>query len=129
MTAILRLFLDVVLALVAPRAVLVAENILLRQQLIVVRRRVKRPRFRSFDRWLIAALAGYFRGLLGAVLLGNSATVIRWHRAGWRLFWRWRSRRQPRPPPIDADLRVLIRRIWRGNADWGEDRLAWETAE
>ena len=60
MTAVLRFFFDLVLALVVPRVVLVAENVLLRQQLIVVRRRVKRPRLRRFDRWLIAALAGCF---------------------------------------------------------------------
>jgi hypothetical protein len=129
MTASLRLFLDMVLALVAPRAVLVAENILLRRQFIVVRCRVNRPRFRSFDRWLISALAGYFRGLRGVVLLVNPETVIRWHGAGWRLFWRRQSRRQPGRPPIDADLRVLIRRMWRDNSTWGEDRVAGKLAK
>jgi hypothetical protein len=85
MTAILRLLFDVVLALVAPRAVLVTENLLLRQQLIVARRRVKRPRFRRFDRWLIGALAGRFRRFVEVVLLVKPETVIGWHRAGWRI--------------------------------------------
>ena len=73
MTAILRLLFDVVLALVAPRAVLVTENLLLRQQLIVARRRVKRLRFRRSDRWLIGALAGRFRRFVEVVLLVKPA--------------------------------------------------------
>ena len=85
MTAILRLLFDVVLALVAPRAVLVTENLLLRQQLIVARRRVKRLRFCRFDRWLIGALAGRFRRFVKVVLLVKPETVIGWHRAGWRV--------------------------------------------
>jgi hypothetical protein len=56
--ALLRFRFDIVLAFVAPRAALVAENMSLRQQLIVVRRRVKRPRWRGFDRWLGGALIG-----------------------------------------------------------------------
>jgi len=93
--ALLRFLFDIVLAFVAPRAALVAENLILRQQLIVVRRQVKRPRWRRFERRLISALAGRFRYFLGAVLLVNPETVISWHRAAWRLLWRWRS---PRPP-------------------------------
>jgi putative transposase len=129
MTAILRLLFDVVLALVAPRAVLVTENLLLRQQLIVARRRVKRPRFRRFDRWLIGALAGRFRRFVEVVLLVKPETVIGWHRAGWRILWRWRSRRPSGRPPVDSDLRSLIRRMWRENPTWGEDRIAGELAK
>jgi len=125
----LRLLLDLVLAAAAPRAALVAENILLRQQLIVAQRRAKRPRLRRFDRWLIGALAGRFRALLEAVLVVKPDTVIRWHRAGWRLLWRWRSRRPRGRPPVDADLRALIRRMWRDNSTWGENRIAGELAK
>jgi putative transposase len=121
--------LDAVLAVVAPRAVLVAENLLLRQQVIVLRRRVKRPRLRRFDRYLIGAVAGRFRRLLAAIVLVKPETVIKWHRAGWRLLWRWRARRRPGRPPIDADLRALIRRMWRDNPTWGENRIAGELAK
>jgi hypothetical protein len=114
--ALLRFLFDIVLAFVAPRAALVAENLILRQQLIVVRRQVKRPRWRGFDRRLISALAGRFRRLLGAVLLVKPETVIRWHRAAWRLLRRSRSRRPAGRPPIDADLRELIRRMCYGFA-------------
>jgi putative transposase len=75
--ALLRFLFDIVLAVVAPRAALVAENLILRQQLIVVRRQIKRPRWRRFDRWLVAALAGRFRHLLKAILLVKPETVIR----------------------------------------------------
>jgi len=102
---VVHFLLDLVLAVVAPRAALVAENLLLRQQLIVARRRVKRPGLRRFDRWLLGGLGGRSRRLLDAVLLVEPETVIRWHRAGWRLFWRWRSRRPPGRPPIDAGAR------------------------
>jgi hypothetical protein len=89
--ALLRLLCDLVLAFVAPRAALVAENLILRQQLIVIRRQIKRPRLRRFDRWLIGALAGRFQLLMDIVLLVKPETVIGWHRAAWRLLWRWRS--------------------------------------
>jgi hypothetical protein len=129
--ALLRFWFDVVLAFVSPRATLVAENLILRQQLIVMRRQIKRPRFRGLDRWVIAALAGRFRGLLDAVLLVKPDTVIRWHRTAWRLLWRRRSRsRRPSGrPPIDADLRRLIRRMWRENPTWGQKIIAAQLAK
>jgi len=127
--ALLRFLVDIVLAFVVPRATLVAENLLLRQQLIVVRRQVKRPRWRRFDRCLLAALAGRFRCLLGGVLLVKPETVIRWHRAAWRLRWRWRSRRPPGRPPIDPDLRKLIRQMWRCNPTWGQKIISAELAK
>lgn len=125
----LRLLFDLVLAFVAPRAALVAENLLLRQQLIVLRRQIKRPRARRFDRWLIGTLAGRFYRLMDVVLLVKPETVIRWHRAAWRLIWRSRSDRPPGQPPVDADLRELIRRMWRENPTWGQQIIAAELAK
>ena len=92
---------------------------------------MSRPRFQPFDRWLISSLAGRFRALLAVVVIVKPETVIGWHRTGWRLFWRWRSRsrRLPGRPPIDADLRTLIRRMWRDNSTWGGDRTAAELSE
>jgi len=72
-----------------------------------------RPRLRRFDRWLIGALAGRLQLLMDVVLLVKLETVIGWHHAAWRLVWRWRSHRPPGRPPVDADLRELIRRMWR----------------
>jgi len=130
MVPFLRSLLDVLIAFAGMRAKLVAENLLLRQQVIILRRGRARPDIRGFDRWAIGVLAGTFRGLLDAVLVVKPETVIRWHRAGWRLFWRRRSRsRSPGRPPIDADLRALIVRMWRDNLTWGEDRIAGELAK
>ena len=113
----------------APRAVVVAENLLLRHQLIVLRRSTPRPRLRRLDRWLIATLATRTRSLLEAVIVVRPATVLRWHRAAWRLWWRYRSSRRVGRPPIDGELRDLIRRMWRENRLWGENRIAGELAK
>jgi putative transposase len=113
----------------APRATVAAENLLLRQQLAVLRRSAPRPRLRRWDRGLIATLAIRTRRLLEAVIVVRPATVLRWHRAMWRLWWRWRSCRRVGRPPIDAELRGIIRRMWRENRLWGENRIAGELAK
>jgi hypothetical protein len=112
-----------------PRAVVAVENFLLRHQLVVLRRSSPRPRLRPLDRWLIATLATRTRSLLEAVIVVRPATVLQWHRAAWRLWWRYRSRRPVGRPPIDAELRDLIRRMWRDNRLWGENRIAGELAK
>jgi len=76
---------SLLLALFAPRLSLIGENLVLRQQVIVLRRAVSRPRFQPFDRWLISSLAGRFRALLAVVVIVKPETVIGWHRTGWRL--------------------------------------------
>src|SRR5450631_2345043 len=129
MTTLLQFLRHLVLAFVAPRTALIAENLFLRQQVVVLRRQAKRPRLRPFDRWLLATLVGRFRHLLTAVLVVRPETLIRWHRAGWRLLWRWRSRRRRGRPPIDMDLRKLIRRMWRDNATWDENMICGELAK
>jgi transposase InsO family protein len=113
----------------APHAIVAAENLLLRHQLILLRRSSPRPRLRQLDRWLIATLATQTRLLLEAVIVVRPATVLRWHRAAWRLWWRCRSSRPVGRPPIDAELRALIRRMWRENCLWGENRIAGELAK
>jgi hypothetical protein len=67
--------------------------------------------------------------LLDAVIVVRPATVLRWDRAAWRLWWRWRSNRRVGRPPIDVELRTLIRRMWRENRLWGENRIAGELAK
>jgi hypothetical protein len=102
---LLRQLLTLILGFAAPRATLVAENLLLRQQLIILGRRAQRPRLQRFDRWFLATLAGTLRSLLDAVIVVKPETVIRWHRTGWRLLWRWRSRR-PRGRPSTSIFAV-----------------------
>jgi hypothetical protein len=75
------------------RAALVAENLCLRQQLLVLRRRQLRPRLSDRDRrfWILASR--WFPGWQDILVVVSAATVLRWHHRGWRAYWRWRSRR------------------------------------
>ena len=106
---------------------LVAENLLLRQQLAVLTRPTrKRPRLRTRDRlfWVLArALRRDWRRHLRLV---QPETVIRWHRRGWRLFWRWRSRARLGRPRLSAEVRELIATIARDNPRWGSERIRGE---
>jgi hypothetical protein len=97
------------------RAALLAENAMLRQQVIVLRRAVPRPRLKAHDRLGISAITKVFPSLLAAVAIVRPETVLRWHRSLWKLLWRRRSRRPIGRPPIDADTRSLIRRMWKEN--------------
>ena len=108
------------------RAVLLAENMVLRQQIIVLRRSVAKPRLCMRDRVLFALAARIFGEVIDAVPLVRPETVVRWHRSIWRLVWRVKSRRPVGRPPADADLRELIRRFWTENPLWGENRIASE---
>ncbi len=112
------------------RASLVAENICLRQQLLVLRRRQPRPRIRDVDRrfWVLACR--WFAGWRRSLLIVEPVTVLRWHRRGWRAYWRWRSRRGSKAgrPPIPPELRDLIRRMATENQLWGQRRIQAELA-
>jgi putative transposase len=107
------------------RAELLAENALLRQQLIVAARRTKKPQLRRHERATIVVLAAMTRTWRDALLLVRPETVLRWHREGLRIFWRRRSRHRARPT-LDADVRDLIRRMALENRLWGAERLRGE---
>ena len=111
------------------RAKLIAENALLRQQVVVLKRGASRPRLMPRDRWSMAAITKVFPALLDTVIIVRPETVIRWHRSLWRLLLRHRSRRPAGHPPVDADTRALIRRMWQENPVWGEDVIAAELAK
>jgi putative transposase len=115
--------------LLRSRAALLAENALLRQQVIVLERAAPRPRLKARDRLAISAMTRVFPSLLAAVAIVRPETVLRWHRSLWKLFWRRRSRRPVGRPPMDADTRALIRRMWKENPLWGEDVIAGELAK
>jgi hypothetical protein len=109
------------------RAGLEAENVLLRQQLAVLKRkRSGRVRLRNLDRLLLVWLYRAFPSLLAAIIIVKPETVIRWHRQGFRAYWRWKSRSRGGRPRIDHDVRELIRRISRENPLWGAPRLHGE---
>ena len=125
---ILRVGVDVALLIASAlrsRAQLAAENLFLRKQLaLYLERRVKPRRADDATRITLVALSRIvaWRRVLTIV---KPETLIRWHRKGVRLFWRWKSRAAGRPP-IPADLRELIATMATANRTWGEERIAAE---
>ena len=96
-----------------------AENAALRQQLIVLRRKVKsRPRLANTDRWLFVQLYRWFPSILDVLTIIRPETLVRWHRAGFRRYWHWKSRRRGGPPQVQSELRALIRQMSVENPLW-----------
>jgi putative transposase len=108
------------------RKELLAENALLRQQLIVVRRQLKRPRLLRHERAVMVALAAMIRTWRETVLLVKPGAVLPWHRHGFRLFWRWRSRGRRPEPRLAQETIQLIRRMALENRLWGAERIRGE---
>ena len=101
-----------------------AENLFLRRQLaLYVERGVKPRRIDPVTRISLAILSRFFNWR-DALVVVRPETLIRWHHAGWKLFWRLKSR--PGRPPIPQQLRALIRRMANENPSWGEERIANE---
>jgi hypothetical protein len=93
-----------------------AEILFLRQQLLVLRRSAPaRLRLRNTDRLIFVWLYRLFPSLLGAAVIFKPETLVRWHRGGFRLFWRWKSRRQPGRPTVPTGIRNLVRQTSREN--------------
>ena len=107
------------------RTDLAIENLALRQQLNVLRRSVKRVRLRKRDRVFWAVLSRIWNDWPSSLIIVKPETVIRWHRRGFRLYWRWKSRRGGRPRK-EAEIRMLIRRMSRQNPTWGAPRIQSE---
>lgn len=102
---------------------LVFEDLALRHQGLVLNRTVKAPTLRNFDRLLWAALCAMWSRWTKVLVIVQPLTVVRWHQAGFRLFWRWRSRRRSGRTPKDRKLIDLIRRMWQINPTWGSPRI------
>ncbi len=109
--------------LLQSRAALVAENLALRQQVAVLQRSVKRPRLHRRDRIFWVWLSRLCRGWRSSLIVVQPETVIRWHRQGFRLYWRWKSRGGRGRPKFDAEIRALIRGMSRDNPTWGRRRI------
>jgi len=104
-----------------------AENVALRHQLIVLRRKVRgRARLTNNDRWFFIQLYRWFPSILQVLTIIRPETLVRWHRAGFRCYWRWKSRSLGGRPQIKTDLRVLIRRMSIENPLWGAPRIHGE---
>src|ERR1022692_4611341 len=101
-----------------------AENLFLRRQLaLYIERGVKPRRIDSASRLALAFLSRFFRWR-DALVVVRPETMIRWHRAGWKLFWRLKS--GPGRPPIPLEIQALIRRMANENPSWGQERIANE---
>jgi len=110
-----------------PRHKLALEAVALRQQLGVFKRKQPRPRLERLDRLFWIVLRRVWPGWIEALIIVKPETVVSWHRAGFRLFWRVRSRsRQPGRPVIGAEIRQLIRRMKTENPTWGAPRIHGE---
>ena len=104
-----------------------AENAVLRHQLIVLRRRLHgRVRLTNHDRWFFIPLYRWFPSILQVLTIIRPATLVRWHRAGFRRYWRWRLRSLGGRPQIETELRSLIRRMSAENPLWGAPRIHGE---
>jgi putative transposase len=101
-----------------------AENLLLRRQLALFKEREVKPRRVDAATRLSLAWLSRLCDWRSCVIVVRPETIVRWHRAGWRLFWRYKSR--PGRPPIALELRQLIRRMASENPLWGEERIANE---
>jgi transposase InsO family protein len=109
------------------RASLEIEILALRHQLNILRRKSpKRPILGSIDRLIFVGLYGLAPDVLGALAIVRPETVIRWHRSGFRLYWRWRSRRRGGRPKVPVEVRQLIRDISIANPLWGAPRIHGE---
>jgi Integrase core domain len=127
MSEVCSLALAALVGLFRSRAVLQAENLMLRHQLNVLRRRSpKRLSFEMLDRLIFTALYRFAPKVLDALAIVKPATVIKWHRAGFKSYWRWKSRRRGGRPAVPLEFRQLIREMSFANPLWGAPRIHGE---
>src|SRR5713101_4542997 len=120
MVALISFLLNVVASLFKSKSRLEAENAALRHQLIVLQRKVRgRVHLTNSDRLFFIRLYRWFPSVLKAVTIIGPETIVRWHRAGFRRYWRWKTRSVGGRPQIDAGLRALIRGMSIENVLWG----------
>jgi hypothetical protein len=127
MIALMRLVLAELVSLFKSRARLEAENLAFRHQLIVLRRKMpRRVRLTNGDRALLVWLYRLCPSVPAVIKILQPETIIRWHRAGFRAYWRWRSCARGGRPRIDADICALIRQMNLENPLWGAPRIHGE---
>jgi hypothetical protein len=127
MVALFFFLLRLLLSPFRPISRLEAENAALRRQLIVLQRQVLgRVQFTNSDRLFFLQLYRWFPSIVEAMTTIRPETLVRWHRAGFRHYWRWKSQSLGGRPPIDAGLRALIRQMSIENVLWGAPRIQGE---
>jgi hypothetical protein len=119
-----------VVGFLRPRVLLQAEILILRHQLNVLRRKSpKRVALGNIDRVVLMGLYRLTPKVLEALKIINPETVIRWHRTGFRAYWRWKSRPHGGRPKTPANIRKLIREMSLANPFWGAPRIPWRVAQ
>jgi transposase InsO family protein len=127
MVAIIYLLGTFIADLLKSRRRLEVENLFLRHQLnIILRRPPQRLRLRGSDRALMVWMTRLWPSLLALARVVQPATILRWHRAGFRTYWRWKSQGRRGRPTIEHELRDLIRRMSKENPLWGAPRIHGE---
>jgi hypothetical protein len=127
MLAILRLLTTFVANLFKSRRQLEVENLYLRHQLnIALRRAPRRLRLCGSDRAVLVWLTRLWPSLIGLACVVQPDTILRWHRSGFRAYWRWKSCGQPGRPRVSRELRELIRQMSKDNPLWGAPRIHGE---
>jgi hypothetical protein len=124
----LKLLLGSLIKLLCSRRNLLLENLALRQQLAVLARKEQRPRLTASDKLFWVILRRFWSGWHSALAIAQPDTVVRWHRAGFKLFWKWISRHRVRlgRKPVSKELRELIFRMAAENPTWGAPRIHGE---
>jgi hypothetical protein len=126
----LGLFCFVLAVLASPfksKSRLEAENAVLRHQVIVLRRKARgRVRLTNNDRWFLIQMYRWFPSILQVVTIIQPETIVGWHGAGFRHYWRCKSRLRGGRPKIGAGLRALIRQMSIDNPLWGAPRIHGE---
>ena len=127
MFAIIHLLATFIADLFKPPRRLEVENLFLRHQLnVALRRAPQRVRLRAADRALMVWMTRRWPSLLGLSRVVQPDTILRWHRAGFRAYWRWKSRGRPGRPRVSRELRELIQRMSKENSLWGAPRIHGE---
>src|SRR5271155_5531048 len=127
MIALIRFVLAVLASPFKSKSRLEAENAVLRRQLIVLRRKLTgRARLTNNDRWFFVWTYRWVPTILKVVTIVQPETLVRWHRAGFRCHWRWKSRSRGGRPQIELQLRTLIRQMSMENLLWGAPRIHGE---
>ena len=127
MLDVCRLVFGAIVDLFRPRAALEAEILVLRQQIVVLRRgKPSRMPFLAVDRMVLSWLCHLCPKARDALAIVRPDTVVRWHRAGFRCYWRWKSRPRRGRPDMPAEIRQLIRQMSIANPLWGAPRIHGE---
>ena len=130
MIALIRFLLTILVLPLKSKRRLQAENAILRQQVIVLRRKAKgRPQLTIADRWFFVQLYRWFPSILDALTIIRPETLLRWHRAGFRQYWRWKSRRRAGRPQIQEELRTFNPANERRKPIMGRSAYPWRAAE